>query len=60
MNGATFVFIFMCENRNKRRNIENKYANKYYRKYIWTKYGAHTHEMQMNIEPRDHLNHAKN
>jgi hypothetical protein len=49
LSGATFVFIFLYESRNKYRNTRNKYENRYFHKQTWNKYGAKTDEKLMII-----------
>jgi hypothetical protein len=52
LSGVTFVFIFLCGNRNEYRNTENKYENRYFQKKTWNKYGANTDEKWMIIETK--------
>jgi hypothetical protein len=49
LSAATFVFIFLCENRNEYKNTGNKYENKYFWKQIWNEYGADADEKQMIV-----------
>jgi hypothetical protein len=46
---ATFVFLLLCRNRNKYRNIGNKYENGYFQKQRWNEYGTNTDEKRMII-----------
>jgi hypothetical protein len=52
LNGATFVFIFLCGSRNEYKNTGNKYENGYFRKQTWNEYGANTDEKRMIIETK--------
>jgi hypothetical protein len=49
LSGATFVFIFLCESKNKYRNTRNKYENEYFQKQTWNKYGVNTDKNRMII-----------
>jgi hypothetical protein len=52
LSTATFVFIFLCENRNEYENTRNKYENRYFRKHIWNEYGADADENQMIVRTK--------
>jgi hypothetical protein len=49
LSAATFVFIFLCESRNKYENTGNKYENRYFQKQIWNEYGEDANEKQMIV-----------
>jgi hypothetical protein len=49
LSGATFVFIFLCGNRNKYENTGNKYESRYFQKQTWNEYSANTDGKRMII-----------
>jgi hypothetical protein len=58
LSGATFVFIFLCGNRNEYRNTGNKYENGYFQKQTWKEYGTNTDKKRMIIGTKRPPNHA--